>query len=131
MPLAAGAVVTITVDGEGNTSTLTDILGTSGSDRLVGTDADERIVSGEGSYDRIFTGGGRDTIVIGAETNNGSRERDIIYDYDPVNDVILLEQANIVRAVTFATGALFQLDGDGDLIYVLGQGVSSEDVTFI
>ena len=54
-PAAVGDEADVDEDGGGDPIV---IEGTDGTDRLVGTDADETLISGGGSLDRIAGGGG-------------------------------------------------------------------------
>ena len=75
------------------------IEGTAGDDRLVGSAADEVLIGGAGN-DRLTGGDGADSFVFGAETGDGTRQRDIILDFDATEDLIVLEAgAEIARVV--------------------------------
>ena len=76
------------------------ITGTDGRDRLDGTGDDDILIGGAGN-DQLAGGNGADTFVFGSDTGNGTRERDIILDFDVTEDIIALEQgATIARVVT-------------------------------
>ena len=79
---------------------LSIITGTDGRDRLDGTEDDDILIGGAGN-DQLAGGNGADTFVFGSDTGNGTRERDIILDFDVTEDIIALEQgATIARVVT-------------------------------
>ncbi|MEI4233767.1 ExeM/NucH family extracellular endonuclease [Roseovarius sp. D22-M7] len=110
------------------------VEGTSGRDRLTGTDADEIIISGEGRYDTQTGGLGADVFVFGAETQNGVRERDIITDYEVGIDVIGLAEGTTVADIrgTSSSVVVYFDDPSGaqDAVYVRGDGVTAENLTF-
>ena len=104
------------------------VAGTDASERLFGTDADERIESGAGAYDQSIGGGGKDCFYFGAETSNGIKEQDAILDFDPLVDEVVLEDPSLVKAVVQRdNGVSIYLSGDQDAIYVLGDGVTVEN----
>jgi predicted extracellular nuclease len=110
------------------------VEGTDGRDRLVGTDADEIIISGEGRYDTQSGGLGADVFVFGAETQNGIRERDIITDYEVGIDVIGLAEGTTVADIraTSSSAVVYFNDSTGaqDALYVRGDGVTADNLTF-
>lgn len=107
---------------------INEILGTAGRDILVGTPADDIIISLGGSIDRMSGGDGADIFVFGAETSNGIRERDIILDYEVGIDAIGLEDGASVGSIRqTSSGVAIFLEGDNDAIYV--QGANDEIVT--
>ncbi len=108
------------------------IMGTITSDYLVGTDNADIIHSLGGSYDRSIGGVGADIFVFGAETLNGIRERDVIMDYEVGIDSIMLTGGASVGSIReTSTGVAIFLDGDFDAIYVQGQSVTPENLTFL
>ncbi|SIO45953.1 von Willebrand factor type A domain-containing protein [Rhodovulum sp. ES.010] len=111
---------------------LNEVLGTEDSDALVGTDAADALRSLAGQYDRMSGGAEADQFIFGAETNNGVRERDVILDYEVGIDAIVLEAGASVAAVreTSSQVVVF-LDGDRDAVYVRGDGVTADNITFV
>lgn len=106
--------------------------GTSGRDNLVGSDAAEAIRSFGGSYDRMFGGDGADQFIFGSETSNGRRERDLIQDYEVGKDSIVLEEGAAIASIRETSSQVIVfLEGDRDVIYVRGDGVSADTITFI
>ncbi len=67
------------------------ILGTDGNDRLVGTDGVDVFLSQGGDRDRMTGAEGGDFFVVGAEVDNGVRNRDIILDFEPGQDVLVID----------------------------------------
>ena len=111
---------------------LATIDGTVGSDLLQGGPQDELIISGSGSFDRMVGGGGSNLFFFGAETRNGRRERDAIYDYDPECDAIGLGDGVVVLQVRkIGSGLIVIFEGDLDALYVVGADLQPEDLTFI
>ncbi len=103
-----------------------------GSGRLVGTEASERFVSGAGRYDKMTGGPGdvTDVFVFGDETVNGVRERDLITDFQAEFDVIALEGAATIASVRQAgSQVLVQFEGDADVLYIRGEGLTVDNVT--
>lgn len=109
-----------------------EVLGDEKSNRLLGTDQDDLIVSGAGRYDRMEGGAGADGFVFGAELSNGVRERNIITDYQIELDFILLQdgaEVSSIRATPSQVAIIFE--GDRDILYVRGEGVSTDTITII
>lgn len=104
------------------------IEGTDGADRLTGSDADEVLIGGAGN-DRLTGGDGADTFVFGADSSNGTRERDIITDFNAAEDVIALEaDAEILRVVERGDDVRIILDGgDRDQILIRDADASIVD----
>ncbi len=101
------------------------ITGLESNDRIVGTDSADRIVSGAGRYDRIEGGGGADEFVFGAETSNGTREQDLVTDFNAAEDVIVLEggvEITSMRDVSF--GVRITLGDDNDVLTLRGDVTS-------
>lgn len=123
--------VTITINGEDDTEPiLNPVVGTAGSDNLIGSVQGDIIRSLAGSYDRMTGGAGADVFVFGGESHNGVRERDVIMDYEVGIDTIVLTNGASVGSIrqTSSSVVVF-LEGDGDAIYVLGDGLSEESLT--
>lgn len=94
------------------------LMGTAGRDRLTGTDAGEILIGGDNN-DRLTGGGGSDTFVFGADAGDGNRDRDIITDFDVLEDALVLEDGASIRRVIERNGDLIlQLDGDRDSIVI-------------
>ncbi|WP_141246437.1 hypothetical protein [Actibacterium ureilyticum] len=98
---------------------VTVIEGTSGDDRLRGTDGDDIIIGGAGS-DKLTGSDGADTFIFGADTGDGSRDRDVITDFNIDEDLIVLEQgAEILRLIERGGDLRIVLDGgDRDVIVI-------------
>ena len=108
------------------------IQGSQRSDRLQGTDEDDLIISLGGDYDRLWGNGGADLFVFGAESQNGRRERDIIYDYEVgVDEIVLTDGVSIGSIRDTRSGATIFLEGDRDAIYVRGRDVDADNLTII
>jgi predicted extracellular nuclease len=109
------------------------VEGTDGRDRLVGTDGNDMIVSGAG-IDTIAGGMGADVFVFGAETLNGTRDRDIITDYEVGIDVIGLTAGATVADIRETSSAVVVYfddpTGAQDALYVRGDGVTAANLTF-
>ena len=108
------------------------ISGNARLDYLVGTGGSDAIRSLAGSYDRMMGGGAADQFIFGVEALNGIRERDVILDYEVGVDSIVLENGASVGAIrqTSSSVVVF-LEGDGDAIYVVGAGVTPENLTVV
>lgn len=122
--------VQVTDEDEG--PSINEIDGTTGSDNLVGTDSSDAIRSLGGRYDKMRGGEGADEFIFGTETNNGTRERDVIMDYEVGIDSIVLEAGTTVASIreTSSQVVVF-LDGDRDAIYVRGEGVTADNLTIV
>jgi hypothetical protein len=122
---SASAAVDVTVN-----AALSVITGGAGADYLVGTDGSDVIISGAGSYDRMVGGSGADQFVFGEETLNGVRERDVIFDFEVgVDSIVLTDGTSVASIQQTSSGALVFLEGDGDAIYVLGDGITVDNLT--
>lgn len=108
------------------------IIGTDDSDRLVGTDGDDQIVSLAGAYDVMVGGEGSDQFIFTGETTNGIREKDKISDYEVGLDaIIFIEEVEIQNIVQRSRGVSIYLEEDRDAIYVLGEGLTVDNITII
>lgn len=67
------------------------ILGTDGNDRLRGTDGVDVFISQGGARDRMAGGAGGDFFVVGADVDDGVSNRDIILDFEPGRDVLVID----------------------------------------
>lgn len=108
------------------------IEGTEGDDRLTGTDADDVLIGGAGN-DRLTGGDGADVFIFGADASDGSRDRDVITDFDATQDIIALEQdAEILRVAQRGDDVRITLDGgDRDTIIIRDADVGIvEDIVF-
>ena len=123
--------VTITINGEDEPEPgLNSVVGTAGSDNLIGTNEADSIRSLAGSYDRMTGGLGADEFVFGEETQNGIRERDVILDYEVGIDSIVLANGASIGSVRLGSGSVvIFLEGDGDAIYVRGDDVTDDNLT--
>lgn len=111
----------------------TIILGEDGPfpEVLQGTEASEAFVSRGGRLDTMIGGAGPDWFVFGAEAENGTRDRDVIQDYEVGLDVIVLEAGAEVKQITAADDLVSVfLKGDLDVVTVRGDGVSAINLTF-
>lgn len=114
------------------------VTGSDGNDLLKGTPQDDLIVSGAGRYDRMFGDLGADIFVFGDETNDGSRDRDVIFDFDIENDAIALTNGAEIEAIRGFSSAFFvsktmivSFKGDGDILYLRGENLKPADLTII
>ncbi|MCQ8129624.1 Ig-like domain-containing protein [Methylomonas sp. WSC-6] len=120
----------VNLDVLSNEPSINSIIGTSGSDYLVGTNNPDLIRSLAGSYDRMLGGAGEDIFVFGEETYNGIRERDVIMDYEVGVDTIAFDNAADIGSIrATSTGAVIFMNDDLDAIYVIGQGVTPDNLT--
>ena len=67
------------------------ILGTDGNDRLTGTDSVDVFLSLGGGRDRMTGGDGGDFFVVGSEVDDGVSNRDVILDFEPGRDVLVID----------------------------------------
>lgn len=95
------------------------ILGTPGSDNLVGTGADETFIMMGGLIDVSNGGGGSDEFQFGSETSNGVFERDYIYGFG-ADDMLDLGGAAIAREINARFATVLVLEGDGDIVFLPG-----------
>jgi hypothetical protein len=125
------ATVTITVNGIDAVSPF-PIDGSDGGDSIAGTDGDDAIRSFGGSFDRMSGGGGADQFIFGAEALNGVRERDVILDYEVGIDSIVLEDGASIGSIRQASSSVvIFLEGDRDVIQILGEGVTADNLTIV
>ena len=111
---------------------LNPVEGTGGSDNLMGTDGDDLITGFGGRYDRLTGKMGADTFVFGTETTNGSRERDLITDYEVgVDSILLTDGAEIASIRTGGGSTVVLFEGDRDVLYIRGDGVTSDNLTIV
>ena len=104
------------------------VLGTEGRDRLVGTDGADEIDGRGGAFDRLTGGEGADVFVFAGP--DGARDRAVIRDYEVGVDAIRLDGAVVSDVRESDRGVLLRLEGDGDKIYVRGEGVTAEGIDF-
>lgn len=129
-PATFGAVRAslLILDDEG----ASEIVGTDEADDLVGSDGPDILRGLGGAYDRMTGGGGPDDFVFGEQARNGARERDVIRDFEVGVDRIVLEDGAAVGAVRAASGGVTVfLVGDGDAIYVRGDGVTPDNLALV
>ncbi len=125
--LSTDGLASLLIDGADDVAPRLDVVGTEQSDRLSGTDADEFIFGLGGRYDRMEGGGGSDTFVFRDELSNGARERDLISDFDFADDAILMTDEDFsLRDIR--GGVLITHGGDGDRIYVIGDGLRTDNI---
>ncbi|MEM6488074.1 MAG: Ig-like domain-containing protein, partial [Pseudomonadota bacterium] len=128
------ATAEVTVAVSGTDDGFAAVFGDDGGrgDNLTGSDASEVFVSGAGSFDRTAGGIGADIFVFGDETRNGRRDLDIIRDYEPGFDAIgLIDGAAVATVREASSGLLVYFEGDGDLLQVLGAGLTADDLDFV
>ncbi|WP_299673923.1 ExeM/NucH family extracellular endonuclease [uncultured Roseobacter sp.] len=119
--------VIVGLDLERDTDLL--IAGTSGNDRLNGTDAAEQIVSGGGRIDVVTGGGGADTFVF--TDLEGARDGLRILDFEAGVDTLDLDGAIIAATRTLGRdNLLLQLEEDRDSIFLRGID-DLDDITII
>lgn len=97
-----------------------EIHGTDGNDRLVGTDADDLIFLGAGRLDQAQGGAAADTFVFGAETMNGMRETTRLTDFEAGIDALDLGTADINRIKETGNSVMLWIGEDNDQIIISG-----------
>lgn len=103
------------------------VEGSSGNDALIGTDGDDEFIGGAGRLDRYIGGDGADRFVFGAEATNGSREVDLILDFDYREDTIVLRDGAVIsRTITSGSNTILLLDGGRDRVQIIGDGDPDE-----
>ena len=111
---------------------LNPVEGTRRSDFLVGTDGNDLITGYGGAFDLLFGRGGADTFVFGAETDNGRRDRDVIFDYEAGVDQILLTEGAAIRSIRDTwSGVLITFEEDRDKLNILGSDLDPNDITIV
>ena len=127
-------VVGLNLSSDDEETPLVLVEGTDGRDALVGTEADELFVSMAGRYDTMRGDAGADVFLFGTEALNGVRERDTILDYEVGQDAIALaagvEVASIKQAGSTVVVYLDDPTGMDDAIFVRGDGVTEDNLTF-
>ncbi|EKE43946.1 putative endonuclease/exonuclease/phosphatase [Oceaniovalibus guishaninsula JLT2003] len=94
------------------------LMGTTGADRLNGTDADEIVMGLGGPLDVVTGGGGADTFVFG--DLEGARDTLRILDFDTDADMLDLAGADIASTRVLGGNLLIQLEDDRDTIFLAG-----------
>ena len=109
------------------------IIGTDGSDDLQGTDGADQFFSLGGRLDVMSGLGGADQFIFGAETRNGTRDLNIIEDFEVGLDEIVLSQGTEITAFRGAgrDSVAVIFEGDRDIVFVRGDGVNAEDLTIV
>ena len=100
------------------------VAGTAGRDALTGTQGADEIDGRGGGFDRLEGLGGADVFVFAAA--DGQRDRAVIRDFEMGVDAIRLDGASVSETRETAGGVLLVLEGEGDLVYVNGDGVTAE-----
>ncbi|MEO1538357.1 MAG: Calx-beta domain-containing protein [Pseudomonadota bacterium] len=135
MPVVISSTASVTIVNDDLATVepeLNPVLGTDRSDLLRGTNGDDLIIGQGGAFDKLFGLGGADVFAFGAETTNGVRDRDAIYDYEVGIDSILLTDGASVRSIRdTGAGAVIFLAGDGDAIYLRGADITDENITLV
>jgi len=98
---------------------LNEVIGTDDIDRLVGTAGADRIDALGGALDTITGGGGNDVFDFTSSSDNEMRERKIITDFTPGEDLIDLGVATVLSTQTFGTYTFVNLSDDIDQIVLL------------
>ena len=108
--------------------TLILVEGTARNDRLTGTDAAERIVSGGGRADFAAGLGGADTFVF--TDTDGRKDKLFVTDFDVAEDTLDLDGAAIVEVKETGFGLRLTLDEDRDTIFLFGvDDIGDVDIT--
>lgn len=107
-----------------------ELHGTSGSDVLTGTDADEMVFAGAGRLDVLTGGSGADTFVFGLETGNGIRETTRITDFTLGEDSLDLGGAEIAQSRLVNGSLQLSVGADGNQILLAGI-TSLDDLAFV
>lgn len=110
------------------------VMGTTGRDRLVGTEGDDLLIGAGGNMDQLTGGAGADTFFFGFEALDGVRIRTNIMDYEVGVDSIALADgvtvASLKQAGKTVVAYLDDPMGRDDAIYVRGDGVTVNNITF-
>lgn len=129
--------VNITIEDDDELS-LNLVEGSSGNDLLRGTPDDDILVGHGGRYDRLFGGQGSDYFVFGDEVADGSRDRDVIFDFDIENDAIVLDGSATIKGIRDFSGMfskpsfmLVTFEGDEDILYIRGENLKASDLNII
>ncbi len=109
-------------DSEENNSSTNTIVGTSGRDNLQGTEEDD-VINGRGGSRDVLTGNnGQDFFVFGSEAGNENKDRDVIVDFDTIDDTLVLENGASIASTTIRNNStIIRLAGrDRDTIRLRG-----------
>jgi hypothetical protein len=99
-----------------------------------GSSADEEIRMTDHRTTVAFGGEGADFFVFGEETRNGTVNRYQIKDYDPLEDVFLLEEGVTVGEIEVSKSGRFatmQVGADNDFIKVFGEDLTLDSFIFL
>lgn len=91
---------------EVNNTQLNVIVGTRGRDNLEGTNGDDYIDGRGGSRDVLTGNEGNDFFIFGTEAGNNSQDRDVIVDFDVIDDTLVLENGASIASTKTRNGSL-------------------------
>ena len=114
--------------GDGGASEPNLVMGTAASEALTGTEGDDVIDGMGGRFDRLEGLGGADVFVLAGP--DGERDRTVIRDYEVGVDSIRLDGAVVEEVRETDRGVLLRFEGDGDLAFVRGEGVTADTLVF-
>lgn len=101
----------------------------------MGTAGADLIASGAGKFDTMRGDAGADVFLFADEALDGVRERDTILDYEVGVDAIGLGDGVVVQSVRQAGQVVIVYlddpEGADDAIYVRGEGVTVNSITFV
>jgi hypothetical protein len=113
---ASTAEVAVVVTDEDEAPVLNEVTGTTGSDRLVGTDEADHMDALGGRMD-ILTGlGGADVFDFTSSSANGAREVRRITDYSDEDSIVLGNDVGVLMTREVGSNTYIYLDGDRDIL---------------